>query len=173
MTNTILVLWLATFETLHWLQFRQLRTWIHDNLCYLTIRSDTGQHSQFLRCLIYFLRMLSILWFCWESQQCVIIFRYILLLSVHVLLVSLTTMSSNVFMFSLFCSLQDRSIKSQLDPNVFLSKNKTPDGKYLEMTSFFCGDGVFCLWCRHMGDLITEWLLCFISEWFYLWVITL
>ena len=35
----------------HWLQFRQLRTWIHDNLCCLTIKSDTGQHSQFLRCL--------------------------------------------------------------------------------------------------------------------------
>ena len=32
-------------------QFWQLRTWIHDNLCYLTIKSDTGQHSQFLRCL--------------------------------------------------------------------------------------------------------------------------
>ena len=29
----------------------QLRSWIHDNLCYLTIKSDTGQHSQFLRCL--------------------------------------------------------------------------------------------------------------------------
>ena len=36
----------------HWLQFLQLRTWIHDNLCYLTIKSDTGQHSQFLRCFI-------------------------------------------------------------------------------------------------------------------------
>ena len=35
----------------HWLQFWQLRTWIHDNLCHLTIKSDTGQHSQFLRCL--------------------------------------------------------------------------------------------------------------------------
>ena len=23
---------------IHWLHFRQLRTWIHDNLCYLTIR---------------------------------------------------------------------------------------------------------------------------------------
>ena len=23
---------------------------MHDNLCYLTIKSDTGQHSQFLRC---------------------------------------------------------------------------------------------------------------------------
>ena len=34
----------------HWLQFLQLRIWIHDNLCYLTIKSDTGQHSQFLRC---------------------------------------------------------------------------------------------------------------------------
>ena len=29
----------------HWLQFWQLRTWIHDNLCDLTIKSDTGQHS--------------------------------------------------------------------------------------------------------------------------------
>ena len=35
----------------HWLQYWQLRTWIHDNLCYLTINCDTGQHSQFLRCL--------------------------------------------------------------------------------------------------------------------------
>ena len=34
----------------HLLQFWQLRTWIHDNLCYLTINCDTGQHSQFLRC---------------------------------------------------------------------------------------------------------------------------
>ena len=34
----------------HWLQYRQLRTWINDNLCYLTINCDTGQHSQFLRC---------------------------------------------------------------------------------------------------------------------------
>ena len=34
----------------HWLQYWQLRTWIHDNLCYLTINCDTGQHSQFLRC---------------------------------------------------------------------------------------------------------------------------
>ena len=35
-----------------WLQFWQLRTWIHDNICYLTINCDTGQHSQFLRCLM-------------------------------------------------------------------------------------------------------------------------
>ena len=37
----------------HWLQYRQLRTWINDNLCYLTINCDTGQHSQFLRCFFY------------------------------------------------------------------------------------------------------------------------
>ena len=42
-------LWLVPLR--HWLHFWQLRTWIHDNLCYLTIKSDTGQHSQFLRCL--------------------------------------------------------------------------------------------------------------------------
>ena len=35
----------------HWLQFWQLGTWIHDDRCYLTIKSDTGQHSQFLQCL--------------------------------------------------------------------------------------------------------------------------
>ena len=35
----------------HWLQFWQLRTWIHDNLCNLTINCDNEQHSQFLRCL--------------------------------------------------------------------------------------------------------------------------
>ena len=34
----------------HLLQYWQLRTWINDNLCYLTINCDTGQHSQFLRC---------------------------------------------------------------------------------------------------------------------------
>ena len=34
----------------HWLQYWQLRTWINDNLCYLTINCNTGQHSQFLRC---------------------------------------------------------------------------------------------------------------------------
>ena len=28
----------------------QLRTWIHDNHCYLSIICDTGQHSQSLRC---------------------------------------------------------------------------------------------------------------------------
>ena len=37
----------------HWLHFWQLRTWIHDNLCCLTIKSDTGQHSQFLRCFYF------------------------------------------------------------------------------------------------------------------------
>ena len=37
----------------HWLQFLQLRIWIHDNICYLTIKSDTGQHLQFLQCLFY------------------------------------------------------------------------------------------------------------------------
>ena len=31
----------------HWLQFWQVRTRIHDNLCYQTINCDTGQHSQF------------------------------------------------------------------------------------------------------------------------------
>ena len=34
----------------HWLLCWQLRTWIHNSLCFLTIKSDTGQHSQFLRC---------------------------------------------------------------------------------------------------------------------------
>ena len=42
---------LDNFEEKHYrLRFWQLRTWIHDNLCDLTIRSDIGQHSQFLRC---------------------------------------------------------------------------------------------------------------------------
>ena len=36
----------------HQLQYWQLRTWNHDNLCSLTINCDTGQHSQFLRCLL-------------------------------------------------------------------------------------------------------------------------
>ena len=37
----------------HWLQFWQLRTWIHDNLCDLRINCDSGQHSQFLQCFQY------------------------------------------------------------------------------------------------------------------------
>ena len=32
--------------------FRQFRTWIHDNHCDLTIESDTGQHLQYLQCLL-------------------------------------------------------------------------------------------------------------------------
>ena len=43
--------WLVTFETLITIMtFENLN--LHDNLCYLTIKSDTGQHSQFLRCFI-------------------------------------------------------------------------------------------------------------------------
>ena len=33
-----------------WLQFWHWRTWMHDNLCCLTIKSDTGEHLQFLWC---------------------------------------------------------------------------------------------------------------------------
>ena len=36
---------------IHWLQLWQLRTWFHDNRCFLTINCDTGQHLQFLWCL--------------------------------------------------------------------------------------------------------------------------
>ena len=49
-------IYLRTWAIVHWLQFWQLRTLIHDNLCYLTIKSDIGQHSQFLRCLEITLR---------------------------------------------------------------------------------------------------------------------
>ena len=48
---TILTIEKTVLETCDWLQFWQLRTWIHDNLCYLTIKSDTGHYSQYLRCL--------------------------------------------------------------------------------------------------------------------------
>ena len=34
----------------HWLQFWQLRPWIYDNNCFLTVNCDTGQHLQFLWC---------------------------------------------------------------------------------------------------------------------------
>ena len=42
-----------TYEIEVWncCHFRQLRTWVHDNHCYLGIKSDTGQPSQSLRCL--------------------------------------------------------------------------------------------------------------------------
>ena len=42
----------------HWLQFWHLRTWIRDNNCYLTINSDSGQHSQFSQCFIVGLPLL-------------------------------------------------------------------------------------------------------------------
>ena len=38
------------WHSIHWLQSWQLRTWIHDNPCYLTFNCGTGKHSQFLRC---------------------------------------------------------------------------------------------------------------------------
>ena len=31
----------------------KIETCIHDNFCYLTIKSDSGQHSQFLRCFLF------------------------------------------------------------------------------------------------------------------------
>ena len=40
----------------HWLQFWQLKAWTRDNLCYLSIKNDTGQHSQCLQCLIWKVR---------------------------------------------------------------------------------------------------------------------
>ena len=44
----------VTCDIWHWLeiQYWQLRTWFHDNLCYLTINCDPGQHLQFLRCFV-------------------------------------------------------------------------------------------------------------------------
>ena len=47
----------------HWLQFLQLRTWIHDNFCYLTFKSDSGQHSQFLQCFCIFTFLSLFEWF--------------------------------------------------------------------------------------------------------------
>ena len=46
-----------TYELEVWncCHFRQLRTWIYDNHCYLGIKSDTGQHSQFLRCFLKYI----------------------------------------------------------------------------------------------------------------------
>ena len=49
---------LPTTYLRHWLQYWQLRTWINDNLCYLTINCDTGQNSQFLQCFACFLPVL-------------------------------------------------------------------------------------------------------------------
>ena len=56
----------------HWSQFWQLRTWFHNNLCCLTIKSDTGQHSQFLRCfgctnykISYILYIILCVWLLW------------------------------------------------------------------------------------------------------------
>ena len=59
----------------HWLQLWQLK-----NLCYLTIKSDTGQHSQFLRCLLFIRTFLAhsalvvILWITWTRYSLSIIF---------------------------------------------------------------------------------------------------
>ena len=37
----------------HWSQFWQLRTWFYNNLCCLTIKSNTGQHLQLLQCFFF------------------------------------------------------------------------------------------------------------------------
>ena len=43
--------WLGVWTWVNCLHFRQLWTWIQVYHCDLTIKSDTGQHLQFLRCL--------------------------------------------------------------------------------------------------------------------------
>ena len=48
---TIFLSFLTTETIDKFWKFWQLRTWIHDNLWYLTLNCDTGQHLQFLRCL--------------------------------------------------------------------------------------------------------------------------
>ena len=53
-TETMTETWQGVWNCLH---FRQLRTWSQDNRCYLTIKSDTGQHSQFLRCFYRFVSL--------------------------------------------------------------------------------------------------------------------
>ena len=61
-----------TFETL--ITILIIDTWIHDNLCYLTIKSDTGQHLQFLRCFgyVYYAHLNSLGWqFC--DISCILI----------------------------------------------------------------------------------------------------
>ena len=45
----------------HWLQYWQLRTWIHDNLCYLTINCDTVLDSIRNSCdVLYFCLLLDL-----------------------------------------------------------------------------------------------------------------
>ena len=51
--------WTIPRHLRHCLQFWQLRTWIHDNFCCLTINCDTEQHSQFLRCFNHIARFAS------------------------------------------------------------------------------------------------------------------
>ena len=48
---------LVTFETL--ITILTIENLNSDNLCYLTINCDTGQHSQFLRCLSYYHHMMQ------------------------------------------------------------------------------------------------------------------
>ena len=75
----------------HWLQFLQLRTWIHDNLCYLTIKSDTGQHSQFLRC--FFIYQVYLSWLC-ESGGISKIWMYLVCISMYQYVFSLGSLRS-------------------------------------------------------------------------------
>ena len=43
------------------MSMQELRTWIHDNLCNLTIKSDSGQHAQFFWCLSKFIKIITII----------------------------------------------------------------------------------------------------------------
>ena len=81
------------------IQFWQLRTWIHDNLCCLTIKS--GQHLKFLRCfaVLKFLQSLRGLqrWPGWTSSPALVAFAAFSLGSALYLLLNFFTGSQSGF----------------------------------------------------------------------------
>ena len=71
-----------TKKYIHTNFFSTCSTWIHYNLCYLTINCDTGQHSQFLRCLFLLNSKLKQtlfvcqIWIVWQIQFWVLAAKY-------------------------------------------------------------------------------------------------
>ena len=106
---------MTIFDDIFWWQ---LRMWIWDNLCYLTINCDTGQHSQFLRCFTE----ISLVWVKYEFIFSFSSFTSSFFLSASsssLTLLFSSSLSSCSFVIILICSFWTKSHWSWLNLGLF------------------------------------------------------
>ena len=85
---------LFVFQYKKYFHFLEIgRHWIHDNLCDLTIKSDTGQHSQFLRC---FPKAAKLIWGL-HIFECMISWYFIFAAAIVLTIVALCTLHCRVY----------------------------------------------------------------------------